>query len=294
MSTPANRRILLHVGSPKCGSTYLQSVLLRNAALLAEHGIRYPHDGGGHPGNAARIDQLDRAGYDRLFEDGMHTVILSHEDLFSMARRGRPLAEFAGTDGAEVHVLAFLRPFSEFVFGDYSQFMKQFFEEFLTSRQPYHGQSFRQFALRRVEKLQPATFLENWRQCFGPDAGVSVSGHRQIRPVVTGLLGAGLALDWDLPRHLTNPSLRAVDCDRIARSMRDPDIPDTEIRALFKKAFQRTDAPDPGRSDKRKRLIESAFAAQNRALFEAFGYDNTLPELTDNAAETDASPGARA
>ena len=48
------RRILLHIGSPKCGSTYLQRALLQNRDRLAAHGIRYPHDGGEHPGNAAQ------------------------------------------------------------------------------------------------------------------------------------------------------------------------------------------------------------------------------------------------
>lgn len=270
------RRILLHVGSPKCGSTFLQQTLLRNRRALAAHGIHYPHDGGEHPGNAAKIHLLDRCTYDGFFEDDKHTVILSHEDLYSMARRGSTLAEFARADGAEVHILAFLRPFSEFVFGDYSQFMKQFFESFLAARAPYQGQNFRDFALRRVEKLQPATFLKNWCKCFGPNAAITVDSHRKIRPILSDILGPGLELDWDMPKHLTNPSLRMIDCDRIARMMRDPDIDAKTIRATFHAAFRRSGTPDPGRTEKRIALIEKAFSSQNRMLLETFGYDNRL------------------
>ncbi|MFZ5964879.1 hypothetical protein ACOXXX_18195 [Thalassococcus sp. BH17M4-6] len=276
------RRLILHVGSPKCGSTFLQQGLLRNQAPLLDHGIRYPHDGGGHPGNAAEIDKLDRAGYEALFADGVHTVILSHEDLYSMARRGGPLAELVRRDGAGVHILAFLRPFSEFVFGDYSQFMKQFFERFLQDRRPYDGQSFDAFALRRVEKLQPVTFLSNWQRCFD-GAPITVSGHRSIRDVVQGLLGPDVPIDWEVPHHQTNPSLRMIDCDRIAAAMRDPSVPEDKIRALFGEAFHLAGTPDPGRSPSRIARIEAAFAAQNAALRETFGYDNTLPGFSEPA-----------
>ena len=36
------RRVLLHVGTPKTGTSYLQDVLFRNAKPLAAAGIRYP------------------------------------------------------------------------------------------------------------------------------------------------------------------------------------------------------------------------------------------------------------
>lgn len=283
MSTPPKhpkRRILLHVGSPKCGSTFLQQTLLRNAERLLAQGVRYPHDGDSHPGNAAGIDSLDRVAYDAMFAQDVHTVVLSHEDLYSMARRGGPLAQMAREDGAQVHLLAFLRPFSEFVFGDYSQFMKQFFETFLANRRPYDGQTFDQFALRRVEKLQPATFLTNWQNRFD-GAPITVAGHRRIKPVLNDflgeLMGADPHLDWEVPPYQTNPSLRMADCDRIAQAMRDPKVSDEAIRALFQEAFHMTAAPDPGRSETRIRLIETAFVLQNRALHTAFGYDNTLP-----------------
>lgn len=43
MSTPS-RRVLLHVGTPKTATTYLQDVLFRNRDLLARHDVHYPCD----------------------------------------------------------------------------------------------------------------------------------------------------------------------------------------------------------------------------------------------------------
>ena len=62
----------------------------------------------------------------------------------------------------------------------------------------------------------------------------------------------------------------------LAAAMRDPSRPDAEIRDLFHAAYHTTDTEDPGRTEARIALIETAFAPQNHALFEAFGYDNTL------------------
>ena len=41
---PPMTRVYLHIGAPKTGTTYLQEVLFRNRARLAEHGVLYPGD----------------------------------------------------------------------------------------------------------------------------------------------------------------------------------------------------------------------------------------------------------
>ncbi len=284
-----SRRILLHVGSPKCGSTYLQQVLLQNADILEAHGIRYPHEHGetpGHPGNAAELDRIDRAGLEAMFAGDMHTVVLSHEDLYSKARMADPLAELTRKDGTLVQVLAFLRPFSEFLYGDYSQFMKQHFETFLAERNPYGGMDFDAFIDRRVRNLKPAMFLANWQKRF-TETALQVNGHRAIRPVMERQLGADLPLDWEVPHHHTNPSLRMADCDRIAAAMRDTTLPDEEIRDVFRAAFHHTKQFDTGRTPERTARIEQAFAEENAELHAQFGYDNRLPGAVgaDNSPE---------
>lgn len=277
MTPPRTRRIILHVGSPKCGSTYLQQALLQSRRALRAAGIHYPHDGTGHPGNAADLMEIDRPRLEAMFPEGVHTVVLSHEDLFAGAnKRGAALAALVEEDGTEVELVAFLRPFSEFIFGDYSQFMKQHFERFLESRQPYDGRSLAEFAERRVKTLNPAAFLANWQKRLG-GAPLTLGGHREIPGAMIRLLGPEAPVNWKVDAMLTNPSLRMCDCDRIAAAMRDPDVPEKKIRAMLQEAFRQIGTPDPGKSPERIAWLEKVFAPKNAALLERFGFDNRLP-----------------
>lgn len=269
------RRILLHIGSPKCGSTYLQQVLLQNIDRLASQGIAYPQGGVGHPGNAAHLAEVTQEKLDSWFADDVHTVILSHEDLYSQAKRGDTLAALIEGTGIKVQLICFLRPFSEFIYGDYSQFMKQFFDVFLAKREPYDGRDFKTFAQRRVDTMKPAAYLRQWQQRF-PDQPLILAGHRKIRTVMSDLLGYPLAdtLDWEVDSNRVNRSLRTEDCDCIAAAMRDPQMPNEVIKQMFRDSFHHVDDPDPGKTDERTTWIEAQFAPQNAILLEEFNFDN--------------------
>lgn len=121
MSGP--RRIFLHIGAPKTGTTYLQDRLARNAKTLGQHGVSFPgrgvgtsaplfhfraaldllgQDWGGPPGHAegsweALVRRVRRASGD---------VIISHEILAPAAaeQADRAKRELAGDD-AEVHIV---------------------------------------------------------------------------------------------------------------------------------------------------------------------------------------------
>ena len=267
------RQILLHVGSPKCGSTYLQQVMLKNRAALLDRGIHYPKPPGNHPGNAADLKDIDAARLTALFEGQTHTVVLSHEDLYALPQHGRALADLARREGILVQVIAFLRPFSEFMFGDYSQFMKQHFEPWLSARNPYDGLDFDAFTRRRAAMIKPAVYLRGWARLF-PEAPPLIASHRAIRATFEGLLGAETGIDWEVNRNLTNPSLRMEECDAIAEAMRDPQVSPSEIRAMLRAAFHRVCEADAGKSQARIEMAEKAFASQNAALLRGFGYDN--------------------
>ncbi|WP_240771163.1 hypothetical protein [Nocardioides sp. GY 10113] len=117
-------RILLHVGTPKTGTSYLQDVLFRNQRVLAGAGILYPADRfDAHFLAALDLMQLPWGGLEReavgawdrlagrVAESEQDTVIISHEIL---ARAGRAHVERALTSlgrdrGAEVHVLVSAR-----------------------------------------------------------------------------------------------------------------------------------------------------------------------------------------
>ena len=38
----SQRRVYLHIGAPKTGTTYVQDRLSRNAKTLAQHGVHFP------------------------------------------------------------------------------------------------------------------------------------------------------------------------------------------------------------------------------------------------------------
>ena len=97
-----SQRVLLHVGTPKTGTSYLQDVLFRNRAALARAGILYPADRfDGQFLAALDLMRLPWGGleaeaigaWDRLASrsgswDG--TAIISHEILATASRARSP------------------------------------------------------------------------------------------------------------------------------------------------------------------------------------------------------------
>jgi hypothetical protein len=114
-----SNRVLLHVGTPKTGTSYLQDVLFRNQPTLAAAGILYPADRfdahflaaldlmrmpwGGLENQAA--GQWDKLAEQVRTHEG--TSIISHEILATASRAqvGRALASLGHQDGAEIHVV---------------------------------------------------------------------------------------------------------------------------------------------------------------------------------------------
>ncbi len=121
-----SERVLLHVGTPKTGTSYLQSVLFRNQRTLAGHGIAYPADRfDAHFLAALDLMKMPWGGlqaeavgaWDRLAEqvrDHDGTAIISHEILATASRSqvGRALESLGHRrdgQGAEVHVILSVR-----------------------------------------------------------------------------------------------------------------------------------------------------------------------------------------
>ncbi len=120
-----SRKVLLHVGTPKTGTSYLQDVLFRNREVLAAAGIAYPadrHDS--HFLAALDLMQLPWGGlqsdaigaWDDLaaqvreaLSAGAGTAVISHEILATASRAqiGRAL-ESLGRD-TEVHLVLSVR-----------------------------------------------------------------------------------------------------------------------------------------------------------------------------------------
>jgi hypothetical protein len=123
MTTPRTTgRVLLHVGTPKTGTSYLQDVLFRNQRLLKEAGILYPGDRfDAHFLAALDLMQLPWGGleteahglWDRTAAEvraWSGTSIISHEILAtaSRAQAVRALASLGHPD-TEVHLVLSVR-----------------------------------------------------------------------------------------------------------------------------------------------------------------------------------------
>ena len=140
MSRPG-RRVFLHVGAPKTGTTYLQDRLALNAKSLASHGVHFParhvladpalsqfraaldllgQDWGGPPGHA----RGDWARLVRRIGRLEGTVVVSHEILgpATPAHVRRALADLRGS---EVHVVYSARDLGRQVPAAWQESIKQ-------------------------------------------------------------------------------------------------------------------------------------------------------------------------
>jgi hypothetical protein len=116
-------KVLLHVGTPKTGTSYLQDVLFRNRRKLAGHGILYPADRfDAHFLAALDLMRMPWGGleaqavgaWEQLAErvrQHRGTAIVSHEILAtaSRAQAGRALTSLGHDDGTEVHLVVSVR-----------------------------------------------------------------------------------------------------------------------------------------------------------------------------------------
>ena len=160
------KRVLLHVGTPKTGTSHLQDVLFRNQQVLAAHDICYPADRfDAHFLAALDLMRLPWGGleteavgaWDRLAAavracEG--TAIISHEILATASRSqvGRALASLGADepDGPEVHVVLSVR-----------DLVRQIPAEWQENVKHRSGLSYRRF-LQRIEDPERSTRIGTW------------------------------------------------------------------------------------------------------------------------------------
>lgn len=245
------KRITLHIGAPKSGSTFLQNVMLKNRAGLREQGIAYPHRGTGHPGNAENIDHISRDWLQGHLADCDH-LFLSHENLISTAAKARRLARLRDQMGFKLQVLCFLRPFSEMIFADYSQSFKQ------GGHHAFEGRDFRQFVWKRQKDIQFPRFFRDWLALV-PE--LELASSTEIQQHVQRILG-NPHIDWKLPTWRRNPSLPVSHCEA-AVAQGQCDTPEIGTKNLM----------DTGRTRHRIDWIDGVFAPQRSQMIAEFGFD---------------------
>lgn len=112
------KRVYLHIGAPKTGTTFLQQVLARNRDALGEAGVLYPRVGREAHHSAVWSVRKTFQGTDSGAKFARHwsrlvnevdewqgpTVVVSSE-LFCFSRGGKITEILSGFPGAEVHVV---------------------------------------------------------------------------------------------------------------------------------------------------------------------------------------------
>ena len=130
------RTVFFHVGLPKTGTTYLQTLLWNNEAELARQGVLLPgasvREHLWASGVVREDPKIDRRGpaaagaWDRLVEDinaWPDTAILSHE-FFAAASAEQAVRAMQRLEGAEVHVVVTARDAVSLVTARWQEFVK--------------------------------------------------------------------------------------------------------------------------------------------------------------------------
>ncbi|MGB1235179.1 MAG: hypothetical protein ACPG5U_05555 [Planktomarina sp.] len=210
--------IIVHIGAPKCGSTYLQRVLLKNQKDLQDMGISYPHIGDGHPGNGLALPNLTKAWVAEQLRNH-RTLLFSHEDLFSDPNAGRKLRNIVNAMGLSIQIIAFLRPFAEWLAADFSQTLKQSLSGTYFKKVP----DFRSFQRQREAKIKPSSFLNDWQKLF-PERPLRAFQKTDIRTEMVRLLPALDTVDWQIATWRTNPSLDLHVAEKIQEKLYSGDL----------------------------------------------------------------------
>ena len=179
------RRVYLHVGAPKTGTTYIQDRLTLNSASLRRHGYRYPT--GAHSDMfLPALDLLDRPwGGMRPQAEGewealvrrtrraRGTVVLSHE-ILAGAKPAEAERALSDLSFAEVHVIYSARDVARQVAAEWQEQLKHqrkvTFKTFLKQiRETDHARADSKRATRWFWRVQGLPgVLERWGNGLAP------------------------------------------------------------------------------------------------------------------------------
>ena len=221
------RRLILHIGTHKTGSSALQQHLGWHRRRLAARGVAYPRprDARNGANNHRDLVQALDAG-DAALEAalahyaaalaGAEVAVLSAEG-FSAGKRDPARLAGALAPGAEVRVVCFLRRADFFAESLYRHHIRQ---------QRPQRDAFPAYAARKLERVltRRAAVLRRWAEAFGP-AAVTVIPYEPAVPgfdvvgrflTAAGLEGAAAGLSRP-PLPAANPSLSRSQAELLRR-----------------------------------------------------------------------------
>jgi hypothetical protein len=250
-----SRKVLLHVGTPKTGTSHLQDVLFRNRESLLEQGILYPAERfDAHFLAALDLMKLPWGGLQseaigawddlaRQVRDFDGTAVISHEILATASRAqvGRAMESFG--EGAEVHLILSVRDLVRQIPAEWQENVKHratlSYEDFLAeitdpSRESRIGSWF--WGVQELPDI-----LDRWGQDLPPE---------QVHVVTVPPPGGAPELLWkrfsqafgldgvelDLHAERANPSLGVPETTLLRRLNRvvNADLPPADYRPLVR------------------------------------------------------------
>ncbi|HEX5088187.1 MAG TPA: hypothetical protein VFV89_10290 [Nocardioides sp.] len=252
------RRVYVHVGAPKTGTTYLQDRLALNAASLKRHGYRYPT--GTNPDMfLAALDLLDRPwGGMRPQAEGewealvrrtrraRGTVVLSHE-ILAGAKPGEARRALDDLSFAEVHVVYSARDVARQVAAEWQEQLKHqrkvSFRTFLKQIRESDQRGGSKRATRWFWRVQGLPgVLERWGNGLAPSRVHVVTVPRPGGPPeeLWQRFCTALGIDpaW-APREgaRSNPSIGAAEATLLRRvnvRLKEAGLPSDSYRALVR------------------------------------------------------------
>lgn len=222
---PSRKKIYIHAGTHKTGSTYLQETLYANRALLRENGVLYPETGLGiqhkHNRHAHRQIAFSLSKEDdtaeNLFEpiiqellrtDDLHTAIISYEG-FCMPKHTKSMHKILKSfDEVDLHIIFVFRPHVDFaisLFREICQNLKyrpsfyQFYKQALSAD---HGWPW---------LLNYHAILQKWHE-FIPKNKIHILAYSQIKNDLCHNFLKGIGIDVKmepLKNNQRNPTLSA-------------------------------------------------------------------------------------
>ena len=290
----AARRLVVHVGTRKTGSTSIQDALARLAPALRERGIHVPSAGRSHAASARHANLLGsltgfrynaaRGGWRELAEEirasDAHSFVISDEALARtrakhVAAAIAAIRRLAADCALRVDVIGYVRPQYQYLESFYAQDVKCGWVQ-----RPFDMYTADAFAMRRVAGhpwLNYRRVFAPWRAAFGERVAVTPFERSRLAGGLLGhflgLFGAGelAARAGDVPanvrcgakelevRRLTALALRRTGTDH-PHLIRVLEALDGLSPLLV------PDAPFAGLSDDRARGLMDRFAAVNAAF----------------------------
>lgn len=208
--------LILHVGLGKAGSTTIQRAVHHNRTLLKDAGIVVPPDSYKHHGNFVELADGLRGVGDGLkdlanivAENPRATIFASSEYLMSVPSEGiEKLQAVVGSH--DVTILAYVRPYTEWVPSLYSQ----------SARNGRFRQDFDTFYKRVRRQHMVLSDLRTWANAFGWK-------NLRVRPIGTASL-AGVDLMQDLSSVL-DVQISQIDSQNVSPHWMDLEF----VRTLY-------------------------------------------------------------